>query len=93
MSYDLAATAASDLSIEDKVRLIQYLTASIAEDDESTVTLGENLIPGQALLGDGGAFVTINDVARSSAMPGFMAVETEVGTLYLDPEVEFLTLD
>ena len=92
-NYDLAVRATHELDTAEKVRLIQYLTGSIADGDDSTITPGAMLIPGQALLGDGGTYLTIDNVEPSSAMPGFMAVETEAGTLYLDPEIEFVTLD
>lgn len=44
--------------------------------------------PGDILV-KGTSRLTVENVEKSSSMPGFLAVETEFGTLYLDPELEF----
>lgn len=44
-----------------------------------------------SLVGDmGGVAVITGDVERSSARPGFILVETEFGSLYLDEDGESL---
>ena len=48
--------------------------------------LNSDLKTGDVIIGDGGGRVVVDDVAYSSAMPGFMAVECEYGTLYLDAD-------
>lgn len=44
------------------------------------------LSPGDVLV-RGGHRLTVDNVERSSTMPGMLAVETTFGTLYLDPDV------
>lgn len=50
--------------------------------------LNRDLEPGHALITRDGSRLVVEDVESSSAMPGLLAVETELGTLYLDPEGE-----
>ena len=58
--------------------------------DGATVTKRvEDFEPGDMLV-QGTSRLTVDNIERSSAMPGFMAVDTEFGTLYLDPEQEFV---
>lgn len=61
-----------------------------AAGDGATVTKhAEDFEPGDVLV-QGTSRLTVQNVERSSSMPGFMAVETEFGTLYLDPEQDFV---
>lgn len=61
--------------------------ASLTPAVSRTVT-NFDLQVGDVLIGGHGSRVTIDDVEPSSSMSGFMAVETEFGTLYLDAELE-----
>jgi hypothetical protein len=54
---------------------------SIAGTDPKT---NDELTPGDVLV-SGKHRLTIDNIERSSTMPGMLAVETEFGTLYLDP--------
>ena len=64
--------------------------------DTSTPTaaiLGANLDSTMVLVGDSEGLSAIYEVNTSSVMPGMLAVETEHGVLYLDPESEYNVLD
>lgn len=55
--------------------------------------LGSEIQPGDVLQGDSGGYSRVNgNVSPSSAMPGLIAVETEHGTLYADPDTEYTVL-
>jgi hypothetical protein len=47
-----------------------------------------NLVSGDVVIGSAGGRTLVENVEPSSAMPGLLAVETEHGTLYVDPELE-----
>lgn len=64
----------------------RLLTA--AGDGATETKQAEEFTPGDVLV-NGTSRLTVQNVERSSSMPGFLAVETEFGTLYLDPELEF----
>lgn len=53
------------------------------------VVPGTELEPGDKLIGDADGTTLIESVSDSSAMPGFLHVETEHGALYLDPDIEY----
>ena len=53
------------------------------------VVQGTELEPGDNLIGDANGTTLIETVRDSSAMPGFLYVETEHGALYLDPDIEY----
>lgn len=54
------------------------ITKKVSDFDED----GEILVQGTSR-------VAVHNIEHSSTMPGFMAVETDFGTLYLDPDQEF----
>lgn len=58
---------------------------------ESLVILksGKTLESGDMLLGESGGLSMVYEVSISSSIPGLLAVETEHGYLYLDPDSEF----
>lgn len=50
-------------------------------------TLAKNLEPGNVLVGDAGGHSQINgNIDPSNLIMGALAVETEHGTLYIDPD-------
>ena len=55
--------------------------------------LGSELESGDVLVGDSGGLSLVNEVNSSSSLPGLLAVETEHGFLYLDPDSDFTILD
>ena len=57
----------------------------MAEDTFTKSAWG--LEPGDVLVGSAGGRTVVENVEPSSAMPGLLAVETEHGTLYLDPDL------
>lgn len=59
-----------------------------AGDGATETKQAEDFTPGDVLV-NGTSRLTVQNVERSSSMPGFLAVETEFGTLYLDPKQEF----
>jgi hypothetical protein len=54
---------------------------------------GTELEPGDTLLGESGGESLIYEINPSSSMPGLLAVETEHGYLYLDPEQDYTVED
>lgn len=66
------------------------MTSNIAPADQPTaVVRNRDLKPGSKLALDchPGCYARVNgDVYRSSRIPGIMVVETEIGSLYLDPD-------
>ncbi|WP_156251013.1 hypothetical protein [Pseudactinotalea terrae] len=88
-AYEAAARAVQQLDTAQKVRLIAYLAAAL--EAESDTTAGEDLHVGQIIV-DGGCYIPIDDVERSYAMPGMLAIETAAGGLYLDPDLTFSTV-
>jgi len=56
----------------------------------TTIIKGELLESGQILVGEAGGLSEIFEVNESSSSPGLLAVETEHGVLYLDPENEYI---
>lgn len=64
------------------------------EKNQKTVLVaGTDLECGQVLVGEMGGLSNIYEVKSSSSIPGLLAVETEHGFLYLDPDSEFEVLD
>ncbi|KQO98694.1 hypothetical protein [Leifsonia sp. Leaf264] len=62
--------------------------------ERSTYTkAAEDFEAGDVIVAPSGNLLTIDDIERSSVMPGCLAVENEFGTLYLGEEVEFEVLD
>lgn len=55
--------------------------------------LGTLLDSGDTLVGESGGLSAIYDVSTSSSIPGLLAVETEHGFLYLDPDEEYTVLE
>ena len=51
--------------------------------------LATDLESGDVLVGEAGGKSLIHEVQPSSSIPGLLAVETEHGFLYLDPDEEF----
>ena len=51
--------------------------------------LGTLLDSGDTLVGESGGHSQIYEVNPSSSLPGLLAVETEHGFLYLDPDEEY----
>ena len=60
----------------------------VAGDGATETKRADAFEPGDVLV-QGTSRLTVENVEESSSMPGFLAVETEFGTLYLDPELEF----
>jgi hypothetical protein len=54
-----------------------------------TMKAGIELAPGDVLIGVRGGESYIEDIEPSDLMMGMLAVETEHGFLYLDPEDEY----
>jgi hypothetical protein len=54
------------------------------------VVPGAGLEPGDVLIGGAEGTTLIESVSESSAMPGLLVVETEHGSLYLDPDIEYM---
>lgn len=54
-----------------------------------TLTPGTELLPGNILIGDNGGRSEIYDLEPSNSIFGLLAVETEHGFLYLDPDGEY----
>lgn len=60
---------------------------------QSRTIPGTAIEPGMTLVGDFGGLTLISgDVKPSAAMPGLLHVETEHGTLYLDPDLDHQVL-
>lgn len=55
--------------------------------------LGSLLDSGDTLIGESGGHSQIYEVNPSSSLPGLIAVETEHGFLYLDPDEEYVVLE
>jgi hypothetical protein len=55
----------------------------------TTMKAGTDLEPGDVLIGIRGGESYIEDIEPSNMMMGMLAVETEHGFLYLDPEDEY----
>ena len=72
--------------------VITSATVKVPENPNDTTTRvvvqGTDLAPGDTLIGDADGTSLIESVSESSAMPGFLYVETEHGALYLDPDIE-----
>lgn len=68
-------------AIADAARLLER------NPDATTTKLTSELTAGD-VLAHGSQRVTVNDISESSAMPGFLMVETDFGNLYLDPAAE-----
>ena len=77
------ALAKRQEALETAARL---LTA--AGDGATETKRADAFEPGDVLV-QGTSRLTVENIEESSSMPGFLAVETEFGTLYLDPELEF----
>lgn len=54
---------------------------------------GPKLECGHVLVGEMGGLSNIYEVNPSSSIPGLLAVETEHGFLYLDPDGEYEVLE
>lgn len=59
----------------------------------SILKYGSALESGDILIGEAGGLSMVYEVQPSSSLPGLLAVETEHGFLYLDPETEFEIVD
>lgn len=59
----------------------------------SILKYGSALESGDVLIGESGGLSMVYEVAPSSSLPGLLAVETEHGFLYLDPDSEFEIVD
>lgn len=58
-------------------------------DYDTTFVLARDLDSTHVLVGEsGGLSAVYNNAGASSVMMGFVVIETEHGTLYLDPEEE-----
>jgi hypothetical protein len=55
----------------------------------TTIVAGTDLAAGHVLVGDAGGLSEVYDIEDSSSIPGLLAVETEHGMLYLDPENDY----
>ena len=55
--------------------------------------LGSLLDSGDTLIGESGGHSQIYEVNPSSSLPSLLAVETEHGFLYLDPDEEYVVLE
>jgi len=66
---------------------------SDTHDYNTKKVLGKNLTNEHVLVGESGGLSAIYELEPSSAMPGFMRVETEHGPLYLDPDEFYDVLD
>lgn len=55
-------------------------------DYKTKEVLGKDLDYTMVLVGESGGLCAVYAVNNSSAMPGLLAVETEHGPLYLDPD-------
>lgn len=58
-------------------------------DYETKKVRAAQLTNEHVLVGESGGLSAIYELGPSSAMPGFMRVETEHGPLYLDPDHEY----
>jgi hypothetical protein len=54
------------------------------------VVSNDQLRAGDVLVGAGRQRLVIDDIEPSSAMPGLLRAETELGVLYLDPDGQSL---
>lgn len=60
---------------------------------KTIIVAGTNLECGQVLVGEMGGLSNVYEVNPSSSIPGLLAVETEHGFLYLDPDGEYAVLE
>jgi len=61
----------------------------MTNDNLSVTKLATNLLPGDVLVGEAGGRSAIFGLTPSSKLPGLLVVDTEHGSLYLDPDKEY----
>lgn len=66
---------------------------SDAHDYPTRLVKGAHLNSTMVLVGESGGLSAIYGNEESSAMPGLLLVETEHGSLYLDPDEEYEVYD
>lgn len=66
-----------------------YWNDSLVAGEDYVLVTGDELSSGNVLIGECNGRCTVYESAMSSAMPGLLAVETEFGFLYLDPDEWF----
>jgi len=65
----------------------------MAENPRTLIIGGRELECGHVLIGGMGGQSNVYEVEPSNSLPGLLAVETEHGFLYLDPDGEYEVLE
>lgn len=77
------------LSTAEKVQHVEYVITTLSDGELTTFAHPQDIRAGQYLISNGSIALVVEDGTPSSAMPGLVCVETNIGPVYLDPDCEY----